>query len=436
MSVRNELPFRLRRTAALGVHSVAARQLHPGELVLLEAPLVSTNTSVAPGLPSTSVEWMLTHAVLTLVPGRAAEWASAYCSDIATRNTPADEATDAWLCQQQRCSVADVATVHAAVRCNAFGLESPLLGVEYGAAFYETACRFNHSCQPNCVSIRIGGNMAIFTAARVGTGTELRHSYLPSRLLITPRATRAAHLHFACGCPRCVDESSEPPPRSRRPAADSSAALLASACDALGAQAMARVQLAMASDDEATMLEEGARLLSQPAVVSALEHAPLAAIEVCAPLLAAHHAAVLRRTSQGDGGGGGGGGGDGGGGGAGQARPRDEAVHERVRYAARLQALSAERIREHYAGSGGAARLGGHAAAAHLFDCALLAWRLLEAPLSPPRDATTAGPREGACHPNLSGEARPRGHLALRVADEPKASPPGGGAGGSVPPRP
>ena len=98
----------------------------------------------------------------------------------------------------------DVAAVHAAVCANAFALEAMCTRLNYGAGFFRAAAYVNHSCDPNCLSLRLGGNMAIFAARDVAAGEELTHSYLPSHQLLLPSAARRPLLTFDCACPRCA----------------------------------------------------------------------------------------------------------------------------------------------------------------------------------------------------------------------------------------
>ena len=133
------LPFHVRHSGELGAHCIASRDLVPGELVILEAPLVSTRTQIADGLPSADVEWYLVAALLT--QGKNGKWAERFCSDV--RSNPgdrADEQTAQWLCSQYRCAIEEVAKLHRVVRSNAFGLESSLLGVEYGFRVKTSVC--------------------------------------------------------------------------------------------------------------------------------------------------------------------------------------------------------------------------------------------------------------------------------------------------------
>ena len=283
--------FTFCRSASLGVHCVAAQRFESGELILLEAPLVSTQSPVADGLPSASVEWFLVHALLSA--GKSGAWAAQFCCDVRLEPNRDDEEVASWICSVHGCSVQETAALHAVVRCNAFGLESALLGVEYGAAFYNVACRFNHSCAPNCLSIRIGGNMAIFAAGSIAAGEELRHSYLPPRLLVAPTTVRQAHLHFACACTRCA---SEPQPPSA-----SLAQLGFPPGHARTAQGVeiGVFKLATASPDVEAIVEAGITLFSNGAT-DGLVARPLAAIDVAAPFLSAYFSRQRTETENED----------------------------------------------------------------------------------------------------------------------------------------
>ena len=81
--------------------------------------------------------------------------------------------------------------------------------LHYGAGFFRAAAYLNHSCDPSCLSLRLGGNMVVFAARDVAAGEELTHSYLPSHQLLLPRAARRPLLFFDCRCPRCAKHLSE-----------------------------------------------------------------------------------------------------------------------------------------------------------------------------------------------------------------------------------
>lgn len=357
-AVPRSKPFRICTSGKLGAHFVASRDLVPGEMVLLEAALVSTRTEVAGGLPDdASVEWHLVAALLTQMgSGKAlTKWAARFCSDVGTQpGERADEEIAQALCSQYHCSKEEVANLHRVVRCNAFGLESALLGVEYGAAFYELACRMNHSCAPNCISIRIAGNMAVFIGSHVAAGTELTHSYLPPRLLVVPRSVRASHLHFTCTCSRCANESACCP-RLAAMAFPPGHALSPEGTE------VAAFKLASASGDLGAALEHGVSVLTSESCVQTLSDRPLAAIEVTMPFLSAYFAWQL-------------------GAGVGEGVVPGGVRHHALA-AARLQAIAAARIRRLYdtrplASDPAASR--GMPAADQLADAALVSWALLE----------------------------------------------------------
>ena len=284
-SVATHPPFRVVRSAT-GSHCVATRSLAPGQVLLLEAPLVSTSTDVAPGLPSIEVEWTLVHALLSV--GRAYQWARDFCRTGPPLTATSETHTELlhWLCSTHRVTVKAVLLLYQVVCANAFGLETPLLGVEYGAAFYEQACRFNHDCDPNCLSIRLGGNMAVFACAAIAEGQELRHSYLPPRLLVCPARKRRAHLHFECDCRRCARElmgSEEEEEEEESAAALGFPPGHAATPDGI---AVASFTIVCATGDHAATVRQGGPLISHLAPL--LRARPLAALDVVAPFLAAY----------------------------------------------------------------------------------------------------------------------------------------------------
>ena len=121
--------FRRALLACLGIHCVARRALLPGDPVLLEPPLVSTRTATVDGLPSAEPEWMLVHALLT--SGKRRRWALQYAS-LAGAAPSGLEAVCSWLSEAHGVAADEPALLWQAVRGNAFGLETPLLGVESG----------------------------------------------------------------------------------------------------------------------------------------------------------------------------------------------------------------------------------------------------------------------------------------------------------------
>jgi len=260
-----------------GSHLVASCHIPPGAVLLTEAPAATTCGDDE----SESVEAALAKALLE--SGRGSDWAARFAAAPQQRGGEAappisDEALRR-LCASGVDEEAALA-VYDAVRHNAFGLETPLLGVEHGAAFYETAAKLNHSCDPNCLSTRLGGNFALFAVAAIEEGSELFHSYLPPRLLVLPRRARRAHLHFPCRCSRCEAEPEEPPPPLAQlgwPAAHAATA---------EGHLVGRFSLLCAGGAPREVVAAGAGLLSNAPLVSTLRQRPLAALQVCLPLLA------------------------------------------------------------------------------------------------------------------------------------------------------
>ena len=379
-------PFQICRSPSLGTHVVASRHISYGELILLEAPLVSTR-SPAPDIPSSSAEWFLVHALLVQKYGR--EWAAGFCADARTAaGDRDDEEAAAWLCSYHGKSVEEIALLFAVVRSNAFCLETALLSVEYGAAFYETACRFNHSCRPNCTSIRVGGNMVMFAADTIPAGTELRHSYLPPRLLVQPRDVRSAHLPFTCACARCVDEAAAP--------CASLKALRWPPGHALSTMGLevAAFKLACASAEVDEVLEQGAQLLGGLEPRTSLAQSPLGMLEITAPIIAAYFGARLSGRKS--------------------TPNRDDRT---VRLAAQLQAWCCELIRRAHEDVARRDRRQTALPAAELLaDAALVAMRLVEQLLDVERErspnasnARDGAPREGASEGTFCGAGRGRG---------------------------
>ncbi|EOD34434.1 hypothetical protein EMIHUDRAFT_228606 [Emiliania huxleyi CCMP1516] len=264
-----------------GSHLVASCHIPAGAVLLTEAPAATTCGDDE----SESVEAALAKALLE--SGRGSDWAARFAApqqrggatEHAAAAPPISDEALRRLCASGVDEVAALA-VYDAVRHNAFGLETPLLGVEHGAAFYETAAKLNHSCDPNCLSTRLGGNFALFAVAAIEEGSELFHSYLPPRLLVLPRRARRAHLHFPCRCSRCEAEPEEPPSPLAQlgwPAAHAATA---------EGHLVGRFSLLCAGGAPREVVAAGAGLLSNAPLVSTLRQRPLAALQVCLPLLA------------------------------------------------------------------------------------------------------------------------------------------------------
>jgi len=264
-------------------------------------------------------EWLLTHQLLearaTLCanagddggePGSMREWAGEYAS-----RAPASDAAERRRDKEVAAALAreiggdvtaeDVAAVHAAVCANAFALEAMCTRLNYGAGFFRAAAYVNHSCDPNCLSLRLGGNMAIFAARDVAAGEELTHSYLPSHQLLLPSAARRPLLTFDCACPRCarnvnVGADGNPDAKATTPA--SALETGASIWDtplAAAAIEVRTVALACGGDRPHDVLDAFRReVLEAPGAREALADCPpRAAVSLLEPVLDAHWRAAL-----------------------------------------------------------------------------------------------------------------------------------------------
>ena len=142
--------------------------------------------------------------------------------------------------------------------------------------------------------------MAIFACRDVRAGETLEHSYLPPRLLVLPRRARTAHLHFAvCECARCAAEPWDPPSQLRAlslppgHASTEFGPLIASFKLASAAATVSASSLSTASDETGGSLQlmaAGDAILSTPSLVTELRSRPLAALDVCLPMIEAHWA--------------------------------------------------------------------------------------------------------------------------------------------------
>ena len=132
--------FRVVLSSAGTRHCVATRSLKVGEVVLLEAPLASTRSEVMEGLPTTEVEWMLVHALLSI--GRGYQWAMDFCRTGPPLTAASESIADVlkYLARTHAVTAETCLLMHQVVSANAFGLETPLLNVEYGAAFVRSNC--------------------------------------------------------------------------------------------------------------------------------------------------------------------------------------------------------------------------------------------------------------------------------------------------------
>ncbi|EKX45580.1 hypothetical protein GUITHDRAFT_108453 [Guillardia theta CCMP2712] len=205
--ILTEENFSVMSDESRGRHVIASKRMGEGELVWFEEPCAIVKPGMEiEGLPNQSDEWLLTY--LLLQHGSDEAWSASYVTDARSAEIESNENV-AWIAKEFGCSQKTVLSVFRAVANNAFSLDTALLRVKYGAAFYRAASYFNHSCFPNCFSRRMGGNMAMFTNRPCKQGEELTHSYLPVELLAAPIEVRAANLHFVCECERCRAERRE-----------------------------------------------------------------------------------------------------------------------------------------------------------------------------------------------------------------------------------
>jgi hypothetical protein len=196
------------------------------ELLLFEAPLAlcKPDFKFDGAFPSSGDEvrdqaWGLTHQLLAA--GRRGEWARQEYVVEAKGAEVESPAAVTWLAAKFSCSAEDVLDVFRAVGNNAFSLDTAVMRIKYGAAFFAQAAYLNHSCDPNCVSRRMGalpravsavragrigaaralrlthapragGNMAVYSLKPgLEPGTEVTHSYIATELLAAPVETRA-----------------------------------------------------------------------------------------------------------------------------------------------------------------------------------------------------------------------------------------------------
>ena len=187
----------------------AVRKIKRGECVLFEEPIVTVRTGQ--GLPDGAppcdeVEWAVAHGLLEM--GCRSGWASEYCAERLS-DREENEPVLAWMEQATGASRSEVVQVYRVVTNNALSLETMCMRISYGAGFFGKAAMINHSCDPNCLSLRMGGNMAIFAQREIEEGEELTHSYISSHLLMQDGERRGRHLFFRCACLRCSGEGQE-----------------------------------------------------------------------------------------------------------------------------------------------------------------------------------------------------------------------------------
>eukprot|EP00035_Acanthoeca_spectabilis_P002312 m.86869 g.86869 ORF g.86869 m.86869 type:complete len:551 (+) comp11499_c0_seq1:223-1875(+) len=288
----------------VGLRCVATRPATPASLLFLEVPAAITRAE-------SNAEWELTKELArsqtadlddllrTYAKGPAPDGDGALRASTADSSDSSDSSVPppstlprdelAAVSQATGMAEAGLIQLHRVVCGNAFGLHTPVLGVEYGAAFYTTASRFNHSCDPNCLSIRLGGTFALFALKGIEAGDELTHSYLPLPLVIRPQPERAAHLHFPCACPRCLATLASSPAAATRswpPEFETSPA----------GKAVAAFRLATGAGQElgispAAVLELGCDAVTAAAPVLGSGAHPFATLDLCLLYLAAFWAA-------------------------------------------------------------------------------------------------------------------------------------------------
>jgi hypothetical protein len=205
-----------------GKQCVATRLIKAGESILLEEPVAVVKSEQLnqeqPDLDKPlSAEWLLT---LELVrQGKDPKWCHQYVStSVSGLPLEADVRSNTAIMQVVLRAAGKqdtpdnrslTQTLYNIVCNNAFSLDTFILNLNYGSAFFELAAYFNHSCNPNATSLRIGGNMAMFAARDIAEGEEICHHYLPPHLLMSTKLHRTANLHFQCRCTRCENESAQ-----------------------------------------------------------------------------------------------------------------------------------------------------------------------------------------------------------------------------------
>ena len=164
---------------------------------------------------SITIEWVLTAKLIQ--SGKNATWCASYIHTSLTHPSIDEDVLAhalqiAWVranCRTtQPAALIDqtIMMIYNAVCNNAFSLDTTLLGINYGAAFYEEIAYINHSCAPNAFSLRVGGCMAIYAAMDIEQGSEITHHYCPIVSLLGKKSLRGTFLHFVCKCSRCESE--------------------------------------------------------------------------------------------------------------------------------------------------------------------------------------------------------------------------------------
>eukprot|EP00041_Stephanoeca_diplocostata_P008690 m.128631 g.128631 ORF g.128631 m.128631 type:complete len:500 (-) comp17435_c0_seq1:134-1633(-) len=183
----------------------ASRNLSPGMLVHTEQPLIFVATSEVDNTVPGHMEWKLVEKLLTI--GKRKPWAKQFSCDADVSAVVSSESSQSLLANLLKKFSVDKDTVLLLFKCvssNAFAVETPLLEMSQGSTFYEVSSAFNHSCDPNCISINIGVQKVFFCCRATKAGEELSHSYIPLHQLLLPQNHRRHFLHFTCHCQRCV----------------------------------------------------------------------------------------------------------------------------------------------------------------------------------------------------------------------------------------
>lgn len=193
---------------------VLSRDAEAGALLLFECPLVAFQLGqhMPEGTPpegSGQDEYVLARALFEKgVP--TSDWLKKYACTADVPPGIGDKGL-ARLAREYSRSIAHVRSVVRVVTSNAFSLDTAVMRIKYGAAFFSAAAYLNHACNPNCMSRRMGGNMAVFALRDIKAGEEATHSYISMDLLSQPVRSRARHFFFECRCKRCVVERGSPP---------------------------------------------------------------------------------------------------------------------------------------------------------------------------------------------------------------------------------
>eukprot|EP00301_Raphidiophrys_heterophryoidea_P010539 c15691_g1_i1.p1 GENE.c15691_g1_i1~~c15691_g1_i1.p1 ORF type:complete len:519 (-),score=112.79 c15691_g1_i1:29-1561(-) len=278
------------RCESLGRHCVASQFIPKGQLIIIEEPVVFHSTREPSGFPKVkgrnpsvpSREWELTHKLLTILPSleqNRPNFLQQFCQDKNDLHTEPDSFVSTLL-TYHNVARAKVIQAYRTICRNAFNLESTLLFHDHGCAFYPFVSALNHSCDPNALSLRIAGNMAVFASRDVEPGTEVRHSYLSALDLAHSKDHRKELLQFDCDCTRCLCEASD----CQHQAWQSLGFPPTFAASQEG-KLVLDFKLASVAHDPQSMLAIAPALLPNTPLSDALSSHPLACIDTVLPLL-------------------------------------------------------------------------------------------------------------------------------------------------------